>query len=100
MKSCLPLVISNFKLNHTCNFSFSFISLVTNNLYQISNANNPRNLFTYLTSRSKFSMCSLIKSAKAEDGFTYISKAGGALLEWLGGKELPGVRALKENTLV
>ena len=42
---------------------------------------------------------SLIKSAKAEDGFTYISKAGGAFLEWLKGKELPGVRALKENTL-
>ena len=43
---------------------------------------------------------SLIKSAKAEDGFTYISKAGGAFLEWLEGKESPGVRALKENTLV
>jgi len=43
---------------------------------------------------------SLIKSARAEDGFTYISKAGGAFLEWLEGKELPGVRALKENTLV
>jgi len=43
---------------------------------------------------------SLIKSARAEDGFTYISKAGGAFLEWLEGKESPGVRALKENTLV
>ena len=43
---------------------------------------------------------SLIKSAKAEDGFTYISKAGGAFLEWLEGKESPGVRALKENILV
>ena len=42
---------------------------------------------------------SLIKSARAEDGFTYISKAGGAFLEWLEGKESPGVRALKENTL-
>ena len=43
---------------------------------------------------------SLIKSARAEDGFTYISKAGGAFLEWLEGKESPGVRALKENILV
>ena len=43
---------------------------------------------------------SLIKSVRAEDGFTYISKAGGAFLEWLEGKESPGVRALKENILV
>jgi len=43
---------------------------------------------------------SLIKSVRAEDGFTYISKAGGAFLEWLEGKESPGVRALKENALV
>jgi len=43
---------------------------------------------------------SLIKSVRAEDGFTYISKAGGAFLEWLEGKESPGVIALKENTLV
>jgi len=42
---------------------------------------------------------SLIRSARAEDGFTYISKAGGAFLEWLEGKESPGVRALKKNTL-
>ena len=43
---------------------------------------------------------SLINSAKAEEGFTYISKAGGAFLEWLEGKESPGVRALKENDFV
>ena len=41
---------------------------------------------------------SAIKMAKAEEGFSYISKAGGAFLEWLEGKESPGVRALKENT--
>jgi len=41
---------------------------------------------------------SAIKMAKAEEGFSYISKAGGAFLEWLEGKESPGVTALKENT--
>ncbi|WP_374314507.1 phosphoglycerate kinase [Dongia sp.] len=33
--------------------------------------------------------------AGAEDDFSYISTAGGAFLEWLEGKELPGVTALQ-----
>ena len=40
---------------------------------------------------------SAIKMAKSEEGFSYISKAGGAFLEWLEGNESPGVKALKEN---
>ena len=40
---------------------------------------------------------SAIKSANAENGFSYISNAGGAFLEWLEGNESPGVLALKAN---
>ena len=42
---------------------------------------------------------SAIKNANAEDGFDYISNAGGAFLEWLEGNQSPGVIALRENNL-
>jgi phosphoglycerate kinase len=35
-----------------------------------------------------------LNRAGAAEGFTYISTAGGAFLEWMEGKELPGVAAL------
>jgi phosphoglycerate kinase len=36
-----------------------------------------------------------LAKAGAADGFSYLSTAGGAFLEWLEGKALPGVEALK-----
>ncbi len=43
---------------------------------------------------------SAIKNANAEDGFNYISNAGGAFLEWLEGNQSPGVIAIKENNFI
>ncbi|HRX39444.1 MAG TPA: phosphoglycerate kinase, partial [Parvularculaceae bacterium] len=36
-----------------------------------------------------------LNHAQIADEFTYVSTAGGAFLEWLEGKKLPGVEALK-----
>ena len=38
-----------------------------------------------------------VKQSGLKDAFTYISTAGGAFLAWLEGKDLPGLRALKES---
>ena len=48
------------------------ISFVINNLYHISRANKPRNLFTYFTSRSELSICFLIQSLFIQESFTIL----------------------------
>ena len=40
---------------------------------------------------------SALNHAGAADDFTYVSTAGGAFLEWLEGKALPGVEVLRKN---
>ena len=40
---------------------------------------------------------SALANAGVEKKFSYISTAGGAFLEWMEGKELPGVAVLKKT---
>ncbi len=39
-----------------------------------------------------------LENAGASDDFSYVSTAGGAFLEWIEGKTLPGVKALEDAT--
>ena len=39
---------------------------------------------------------SALNKAGVADDFTFVSTAGGAFLEWMAGKTLPGVAALEQ----
>ena len=39
-----------------------------------------------------------LNHAKVADQFSYVSTAGGAFLEWLEGKPLPGVEVLRKRS--
>jgi phosphoglycerate kinase len=39
-----------------------------------------------------------LNQANVADDFTFVSTAGGAFLEWMEGKALPGVEALKHQS--
>jgi phosphoglycerate kinase len=60
-------------------------------------------IISLLTSKGLISVAgggdtlSALHAAKCQDSLTYTSTAGGAFLEWLEGKELPGILALGEN---
>ncbi len=40
-----------------------------------------------------------LANAGVREGFSYVTTAGGAFLEWLGGKELPAIQALKRGNV-
>ena len=40
---------------------------------------------------------SALNSVKVTQQFSYVSSAGGAFLEWLEGKKLPGIEAIKSS---
>lgn len=42
----------------------------------------------------------VLNQAEVFDQFSYVSTAGGAFLEWIEGKSLPGVEALKRSTVI
>ena len=39
-----------------------------------------------------------LNRAGVDDAFSYVSTAGGAFLDWLAGRPLPGVEALRTRT--
>ena len=78
-------------------FEFKPYDKATNSIAKIINLNAKKLSINTLAGGGD--TVSAIKNANAEEGFNYISNAGGAFLEWLEGNESPGVKSLRENNL-
>jgi phosphoglycerate kinase len=78
-----------FELNP---FHFGTISLAT----EIAIQTQKNNLISIAGGGD---IVSALNSKNLAEKFTYISTAGGAFLEWLEGKDLPGISALKNDCL-
>jgi phosphoglycerate kinase len=75
-------------------FERDFFANGSNEIAQLIKINTQKKLLTSIAGGGD--TAAAIKKAKAEDGFSYISTAGGAFLEWLEGKILPGLKVLEK----
>ncbi len=75
-------------------FEKDFFAIGSNEVAKLIKINTQKKLLTSIAGGGD--TAAAIKKAKAEDGFTYISTAGGAFLEWLEGKILPGLKVLEK----
>jgi phosphoglycerate kinase len=75
-------------------FEKDFFAIGSNEVAKLIKINTKKKLLTSIAGGGD--TAAAIKKAKAEDGFTYISTAGGAFLEWLEGKILPGLKVLEK----
>ena len=75
-------------------FERDFFARGSNEIAKLIKINTQKKLLTSIAGGGD--TAAAIKKAKAEDGFSYISTAGGAFLEWLEGKILPGLKVLEK----
>ena len=75
-------------------FERDFFASGSNEIAKLIKINTQKKLLTSIAGGGD--TAAAIKKAKAEDGFSYISTAGGAFLEWLEGKILPGLKVLEK----
>ncbi|NDC44160.1 MAG: phosphoglycerate kinase, partial [Proteobacteria bacterium] len=75
-------------------FEKDFFANGSNEVAKLIKTNTQKKLLTSIAGGGD--TAAAIKKANAEDGFSYISTAGGAFLEWLEGKILPGLKVLEK----